>query len=219
MTEQHAGLLVAHEATKARHLALRGELEDLYAHKSQIEVQLSAVLSEISASSTAPQLSIPSEAEFASVSAEISRLEAVFAEAVHAPPLAEMDAMKAELERERADLQSRTALMGAELKKLEQRQTRLCEAAMDQLAFAIEREERMLRLLAKRRELAELGAPLRSKSSLMAIPEESQAVTLDIEAADIESRQEELAALHMLLREANQVRQALTDRLAEIAKV
>lgn len=215
LTGQHAALLESKEAATVGRKSLCAELEALITCKSEVEAEIAVVLSKIDSASRSSDIVFPNESEFQYLQGEVARLDSQIS--VPVPELSNLDALKAQLADERERLHSRSAILVSGLRDLEARQTHVCESAMDRLAHAIEREERMLRLMAKRRELSQLGG-LPPSNSLTAIPEDALCVAIDFEAVDIDARQDELKTLHQAVHEANQIRQALTDRLAQAVR-
>ena len=117
--------------------------------------------------------------------------------------------------KEKSLLREKTQQLLSELRELEKYQTAACEARMDLLGFCIEKEELLLRVFAKKRELVELTQFL-STASMDPIPEEYPVVQIDFESEDIEVRQAELRAQHESVREVNEMRTALNLRIQEV---
>lgn len=125
-------------------------------------------------------------------------------------------AKEEEIENEKLKLEKDMLHLVSELGSLEQYQNRVCESRMDNLGFAIEKEELVLAMLAKQRELVEITQY--KASSLDTIPEDYLAVNFnfDFESGDIDDRQAQLRTLHDSVREANEVREALHLRVLEV---
>ena len=120
--------------------------------------------------------------------------------------------------KEKSLLREKTQQLLSELRELEKYQTAACEARMDLLGFCIEKEELLLRVFAKKRELVELTqfSSTTAGSSMEPIPEEYPVVQIDFESEDIEVRQAELRAQHESVREVNEMRTALNLRIQEV---
>lgn len=93
-----------------------------------------------------------------------------------------------------------------------------CESTMDMVALILEREEKRLEAMTKRRELDEYGRSLEDRGQLGAIPEDGTMAALDYESSDIDDRQEILSRLHMKMKVANEKREALVGRISELKR-
>ena len=105
-----------------------------------------------------------------------------------------------------------------ELETLYAAQNRACESTMDMVALILEREEKRLEAMTKRRELDEYGRSLEDRGRLDAIPEDGTVAALDYESRDIDDRQEILSGLHMKMKVANERREALVRRISELKR-